>query len=50
MTIVTANGPLPIIEFNKIIEFIDFIGGNDIEYDSNFFKEKISGFEFKELK
>lgn len=38
-----------IIEFNKIIEFIDFIGGNDIEYDSNFFKEKISKFEFKEL-
>ena len=38
-----------IIKFNKIIEFIDFIGGNDIEYDSKFFKEKISGFEFKEL-
>ena len=38
-----------IIEFNKIIEFIDFIGGNDIEYDSDFFKEKISKFEFKEL-
>ena len=41
--------PEQIIKFNKIIEFIDFIGGNDIEYDSKFFKEKISGFEFKEL-